>query len=312
MKKLFIIFFISICLIYPNKKLEAKNTKFKKGNFYEGKISWRKTEVILPEGKWQFIATHKWWYGGYGYACKDLALTEGNIFKAGIGICEMRTGGKYLHYLGRVLNKHYKRGEYDSCILRPEYYYTNLYLKGNSSNCFRIRHWEWEKELNYPDDPQDTGGRQEWRKWLKENNIIAPKILLHATHEYFAPVVSDSGPGVYYNINPELYGGPKGKYFTEDTSEYHRANINKHPEFKKFFDQWTSLSAKRHKEYEIQWKTKDHHKLDLSDVIISNDNLSLNNSSNDLIKQMKELKELYDSGVLTKEEFEKAKTQLLN
>ena len=197
-------------------------------------------------------------------------------------------------------------------MLRPEYYYANLYLQGNSSNCFRVRHWEWEKELNYPDDPQDYGGRQEWRKWIKENNIKPPKIVLGAIHEYFSPVVKDSGPGVYFNINPELYGGPKGKYFTEDTSEYHRTNIDKHPEFKKFFDQWTSLSAKRHKEFEIQWKARDHHKLDLRDVVIEGNNLSLSEGNNDLIKQIKELKELHDSGVISKEEFEKAKKKLLN
>ena len=34
--------------------------------------------------------------------------------------------------------------------------------------------------------------------------------------------------------------------------------------------------------------------------------------NNDIVQQIKDLKELYDSGVLTKEEFEKAKKKLLN
>ena len=39
-------------------------------------------------------------------------------------------------------------------------------------------------------------------------------------------------------------------------------------EFKKFIDEWTSLSAKRHQQFKIDWKAKDYHNLNLSDVII--------------------------------------------
>ena len=35
-------------------------------------------------------------------------------------------------------------------------------------------------------------------------------------------------------------------------------------------------------------------------------------SNNDIVEQLRSLKELYDSGVLTKEEFEKAKKRVLN
>ena len=176
--------------------------------------------------------------------------------------------------------------------------------------------------MNRPDHPLAAGTfRPVLRKWFKENNIVEPTILLAATHEYFAPVVGDSGPGVYFLINPEAYGGPKNKYFTEETSEYHRSNIDKHPEFKKFIDEWTSLSAKRHQQFEIDWKARNNHKLNLSDVIIKDSDMTLLNSekemkstsSNDqIIKKIKDLKELYDAGVLNKEEFEKAKKRLLN
>ena len=39
---------------------------------------------------------------------------------------------------------------------------------------------------------------------------------------------------------------------------------------------------------------------------------SQTDDSNDIVQQIKDLKELYDSGVLTKEEFEKAKKKILN
>ena len=64
-------------------------------------------------------------------------------------------------------------------------------------------------------------------------------------------------------------------------------------------DEWTSLSAKRHQQFEIDWKAKDHHKLNLSDVIIKDSDMTLLNSqkemssissNNDIVKQIKDLK----------------------
>ena len=130
------IFFILLCLIISSQNSKA-STKFIKGNYYEGKLKWKKMEVNLPEGKWQYIRQNSWWYGGFGFSCKSFILKEGRIFKSLMSMCEMRTGGKYLGYLAKALNKYYKRGEYDSCTLRPEYYYANLYIKG-TSNCFRL------------------------------------------------------------------------------------------------------------------------------------------------------------------------------
>lgn len=304
---------ISICIMIPIKKLDAKDTKFIKNNFYEGTIKWKGTKLNLPAGKWEHIRQSSWWYGDFGFLCKNFILTEDKIFKSLMSMCTIKTGGKYLSYLSAILNKHYKRGKYDSCVLRPEYYYAKLYIKGTTSNCLRIRHFDYEKELNYPDDPEDVGGlRPVLRKYVKDNNIIVPKILLSAVHEYFAPVVRDNGPAVYFLINPEAYGGPKEKFFTEESSEYHRANINNHPKFKKFIDEFTSLSAKRHKEFETQWKARDYHRLDLSDLKIQENDMALIKSESNIVKQIKDLKELYDSEVINKEEFEKAKNKILN
>ena len=81
---------------------------------------------------------------------------------------------------------------------------------------------------------------------------------------------------------------------------------------KKFIDEFTSQSAKRHKEFEIKWKAKEAHKLDLNEVILPENEQSQNDEKKSITSTIKELKELYDSGVLTKEEFEKAKKKILN
>ena len=53
----------------------------------------------------------------------------------------------------------HKRGKYDSCTLRPEYYAAKLYAKGNSSNCFRVAHREVYKFLYNPDNPALRGSQ---------------------------------------------------------------------------------------------------------------------------------------------------------
>ena len=57
---------------------------------------------------------------------------------------------------------------------------------------------------------------------------------------------------------------------------------------------------------------------DLLDVIkptnlfVKSNSIATDSTNNDIVQQIKDLKELYDSGALTKEEFEKAKKKLLN
>ena len=76
---------------------------------------------------------------------------------------------------------------------------------------------------------------------------------------------------------------------------------------------WIISSAKLHQSMEINLKAYKRHKLDFSEYnlgeikAINKDAL---NSS--VVEEIKELKKLYDEGVLTKEEFEKAKKKVLN
>ena len=78
---------------------------------------------------------------------------------------------------------------------------------------------------------------------------------------------------------------------------------------KKTMEKWISISAKRHKEIEIISNSKSHHKLQLDKYIFAD---SLELQSDELVDQIKKLNELYKSGVLSKEEFEKAKSKILN
>ena len=74
---------------------------------------------------------------------------------------------------------------------------------------------------------------------------------------------------------------------------------------------WVSLSAHRHIEFENIIKVLDRYKLDLS-VLSPSIDVSRKNLTNNILDQINELNNLYKGGVLTKEEFEKAKKKILN
>ena len=67
-----------------------------------------------------------------------------------------------------------------------------------------------------------------------------PKIILCTEGVYYAPVVRDTYYSWSYCIDPETYGANKGKFFTEETSEYHPSNLNNFPDKKNIFRYTTS------------------------------------------------------------------------
>ena len=76
-------------------------------------------------------------------------------------------------------------------------------------------------------------------------------------------------------------------------------------------NKWTSIAAKSHLKFEKAVKAKERHLLNLGELVSSDASLS-SNQSEDTVEQLKKLNDLYKSGVLSKDEFEKAKKKILN
>ena len=130
-------------------------------------------------------------------------------------------------------------------------------------------------------------------------------------HAYFSRLVAGKWYLLSYGIDPKILDAPKNKFIDEESSEYHKNNILNYPDHQKIMQKWVSISASRHVEFEKMIKVKEKHKLELSDFLISNP-VSNNNLSNDIIDQINKLNELYKSGAISKEEYEKAKKIILN
>ena len=120
--------------------------------------------------------------------------------------------------------------------------------------------------------------------------------------------------GMGIAINPELYGAPAIKFGTEETSEFHRANIDQYPEIKKFMENWVKISAKRHKIFEKNVKAKNIHKLDLSKYGEAEaiEETKTTVSSSGTTEELKECVKLFKANELTKEQFENCKNKVLS
>ena len=115
--------------------------------------------------------------------------------------------------------------------------------------------------------------------------------------------------------SPQNFANYKPKFSSRDTTEFHPDKISNFPEAKKIMQKWIKESAKLHKNFEIFQKAKKSQKLDLSEYIASKEKKKqkkIEFSSDNIADELTKINELYKSGALTKEEFEKAKKKILN
>jgi len=288
---------------------------FKIGQEIENEFKFsKKIKFALQPGTWTVVRKSMWFYGNIKVRLIGIALMDNDKI---ISIREFQEGilsGSYQSELNASLHRYFFLDKYDGCYERTEYTLVKLYTKGSSTNCLTVAHMDMKKTIYTPDDPRTSINTISYRKFLKENNIKLPDIMLDSWHAYFSRTVSSNLYTVAYLDNPLYFNGPKHKFSTEDTSEYHPSNINKHPKFRKYMDDFIKISAARHVEFEKIVSAKTHHKLDFSSIGIDNKQKikvkTLKN--NDMIKQLNDLKKLLDEGVITQGEFIKAKKKILN
>ena len=269
----------------------------------------KKFQLNLPEGKWTVVRSHGDNY--YGLASKIYLLVrlENNLAVEYIEIAEMKTAGIFESLVNQAIYEALFKNKYDGCYERPEYFVVKVYKKGSTHNCLVIDHSDVHKDFFTPDDREasDAGVK----KWIRDNNIQLPRVGLSSFHAYFSRLAAGKWYLLSYGIDPKILNGPKNNFISEETSEYHKNNISNYPDHQKTMQKWVSISAQRHIEFEKLIKVIERHKLDLGNLSPSKSQLS-ENLSNDIIDQINKLNDLYKNGILTKDEFEKAKKKILN
>ena len=297
---LFIIFFTFVTEAY------SANTKLKKYEKYSDQITWKKTQFKLPKGEWVYYSKEPFHLQNFSLGCVNFINFRNKVINGAFSACYVTSGGKWRQALGAELRNELQNNKYDSCNLRPEYFYVKAIFKGASSNCFISRHFDPNKEIYFPDDPTSTSSKG-LKKFLMDKSLKLPKIALGFYSVYYSNK-RDKAIVMGLEINPESYGAQETLFETEESSEYHRSNINNYPLKKQFFEEWTKKMSVEHSVLEDQLEASSDFKLDFSDL---NASIPIENST-DLINDLNKLIELYKSGVLNAEEFEKAKSKILN
>ena len=279
---------------------------------------YKKYKFELPPGEW--TVADKYSYQQWGFLNKGYILLKLNNRKAEdiLMIGENVIPAKWIGHVDPWIIKAVFKDKYDGCYKRPEYYVFEFFSKGSSFNCFWVYHLDLYKELFDPEDPSRRGIYSQFKAWLRDNEVGLPKVTLGHSHWYFSRLTGGKWIYIVRNIDPKTIGAPKNKFIKEDRSEYHPHNINEYPEHKNSIDKVVSFAVKRHKKFEIEVGAKKHHKLNLASYmnVSSDKNSNLQTDSelktSDMLSQLRSLNELFESGVLSEEEFKKAKDRVLN
>lgn len=314
MKKLYLVYFFSIFFFLTNAN--AKIDSYKKGDLIFNKLKLNNKRYInLPEGEWEVYYRSTEHAAGMKFSVVSLGKVENNKIIELIDVGYANLAGMYVMYVDPIINEVIFKDPHDGCYERPEYFLLEFYRKGSTHNCFKVGHVDVNKELYNPDDKFNRGYLAPLKRYLKDNpEANLPKIMLGSSHSYFSRTTGGDWILITYVIDPNYLDGPDIKFFTEDTSEYHKNNIEKFPKHKKTMDRWISISAKRHLELEKLANSKSTYNLNLEKYILrDNENkISTNKKNNNLVEELNILNSLFKSGSLSKEEFEKAKKKLLD
>ena len=314
MQNIFVIIFLSLILTF---NAESSGLKWNK-KYSGGIIKINGVKFRLPEGEWLLVDRSGWTVNVVRYTNAIFVKEENNTLKEIFEAGALHTGGKWIgHVDSWIQSNMFSKSISDGCLKKSEYYLVKLKKTGASFNCFVIHHDDVEKELWYPD--QSSYGifkpfNSSWvRKWINNKKINLPSTMLTSRNYFYDKNVGYFAALQTHSINPNFFGGPKTKFRTEENSEYHKYNIEKYPDVKKYMKKFSEKAAFSHQEFERLVKAKDNLILEFNEFELNDKSIKNNESSLDknVVEKIKELNDLYKSGILTKEEFTKLKKRIL-
>jgi hypothetical protein len=307
MKKLILILLVCLSFTFNAFAKSYAINEIVENRFYINK----KFVIDIPKGKWILAEKSSNYYHGLTSKVFTLVRVKNNKVIEGISIAEMKTAGVYEHAVNHALQEILFKNRYHGCYDKPKYTVIKFYVKGSSHNCFWVGHSDLIKDIYNPDDPELKTAYNQLKQWLKKNQMSLPKVALYSEHSYFSRLSGGKWYVLTYTVDPKTLKAPDNNFITEESSEYHKYNIDNYPEHKEIMKKWISISSQRHIDFENSIKVLKRHRLDLKDFLPTRDGQK-NEISNNVVEQLKSLNDLFKSGVLTKEDFEKAKKKLLN
>lgn len=304
--------FFTLLFFFILKTSLLADTFLSKNKTYSGEIKILGKKIELLEGDWRLSNKYEWNIVGITGKGFGLIQTEGNKIKAHISIWTINTRGKKSGLIGTFLYKERINNNNDGCTDKSEYYFTKLWHKGASANCLKIRHIDLNKEMYSPDYNVEAQGYIEpyyeasFKNFIKKNNLEIPKIFISQIHMFYSPTLAGKGMLIYIDRNPEFFGAGKTLIGDEASSEYHKNNLSKFPKKEKFVKEIIQGAFAYHSEIEEKFKFKKHQRLNFGSVT----KVKIKKESS-VADQLEKLNQLYQSGAITKEEYNSAKKIVL-
>ena len=270
----------------------------------------RTTNIDLPKGNWKVIEKDIGSLSAFIWKEMGMVLTDGNKLIAGIEIGELSGLTKYQGQVMPIIEAAVFKPKEGGCIERQHYSFLRYYKKGFNHNCVAVYHLDVQRELYGSDYDPDRVYSALLRKWIKKNEIQIPNIMLVSESSFLSFRVRDRWVVFVIYISPEYFDNFKPQFTQRDTSEFHPDRINRFPEAKQVIEKFINYAANIHENFQDQLsKSNKSLKIDLSEFI----GIQVNPiSNNNIADEIEKLNSLYKKGIISKEEFEKAKSKILN
>tara|TARA_B100001029_G_scaffold128102_1_gene107116 strand:- start:1180 stop:2055 length:876 start_codon:yes stop_codon:yes gene_type:complete len=191
---------------------------------------------------------------------------------------------------------------------RTDVFFIKKKLGNKTYACWMVNHTR-------NDISADKGFWKKVRDWELQQNYNAPDIWVYSKNEY-SKGSRITGSAYYYN--PEQDDVPKPVNLEWATNEFHIQKIKKHPKHEEFMNKYVSVSAALLDKFNQLNKIKSGTSLEADKYITQasiNTGIGTTSGSGqkgDIVNQINALKDLLDSGAITKEEFERAKKKILD
>ena len=120
----------------------------------------------LSPGDWYLATKERDFYYGLWFDDYTLVKIENeNVIEIiSIGLADV--AGVYESIVNTAVQEIMYKNKHDGCYERPEYYLLELYKRGNTVNCMRVRHLDTNKELNWHTDGYYTDQNNSVLAWM--------------------------------------------------------------------------------------------------------------------------------------------------
>jgi hypothetical protein len=271
---------------YVAGQIVEKNLSLGKGKY----------NIPLPPGKFTIAVTHESLSTGSPTTLYELKLIKGRD----------KTIDEMVYVkISKQVSTHWL---IDKDCKRTNLYFIKFYAMGSAQSCWFVNHYV----LTLSSDKIKSDSFQgKLRDYIFSKQLIVPNNLVYSSHIYASARQNNVYFRVYYMTNPDLRGVPKSSKTSWSQSEYQIVSISSYPEKKAFMDSYVIKSAGYQKNFENGINMLAEHRLDTS-MAVKKQTLENAKSKSNTVNELSDLNKLYKSGVLSKEEFEKAKKKILN